>query len=139
MRTRARSNEGTAMILVVAILMIMMIGSSAFLYYFNRTQDRSRNSERHQMCLNLAEGGIDKAAAQLAAGSIPPGKQEMALDDGEISIETQPAPETGEYLVTSTALMRGGSIVQTKARVEARLLVSGGKVRTLEWQEVMKW
>jgi len=139
MRPRIRDSEGSAMILVVAILMIMMIGSSAFLYYFNRTQDRARNTEIHQTCLNWAEAGIDKAAAQIAAGRAVAGKQELTLDGGEVSIETQPGAQAGEFRAMSTALMRGGSVLQGEARIEARLAVSGGKVRTLEWREVRSW
>jgi len=124
-----------ALLVVLGFLAVLMIGSSAMFAYLNRTMSRSMAIENRQVCLNLAEAGMQKALAEFGAGrSHYAGEEGTALGDGTFSVAIAPGEASGKYRVTAT-----GARNTAKATVIADIRVAGGEVRVERWQEVRGW
>ena len=136
-----RRDEGTAMIIVVGFLAVLMIGSATFFSLLHRTMSHAHGTERRQVCLNLAEGGLDKALADLRARhGVYAGEQETALGEGMFSVEVRHGSAQGVYHVTSTGFLRDGVVVLARARVAADVLLApDGVILGLRWTEVRSW
>ncbi len=138
--SRARANEGTALLIIVGYLAAMTIFASTFLGFLNRTLSNRTSVERQQICLNIAEGGVDKALAELR---VRPndyrGEKETPLGAGRFSVEVKRGGGAGTYLIVSTGELGDGELVVSRARVVAEVTLSAaGTVRELCWSEVKK-
>jgi len=138
--SRARAKEGTALLLTVGYLAAMTIFASTFLGFLNRTLSNRTSVERQQICLNIAEGGVDKALAELR---VRPndyrGEKETPLGAGRFSVEVKPGDGTGAYLIVSTGELGEGELVVSRVQVVAEMTLSAtGTVRELRWSEVKK-
>lgn len=138
---RGANDEGMALYLVIGFLAALMIASGAFFTLLHRTMDHARAVDRHQVCIHIAEGGLDKALAELRArpGSYH-GEEETALGQGLFTVEVEPPQPSGTYRVASTGFLRDGPVVLARARVAATIAVAAdGAVAVLEWKEVPSW
>jgi len=135
------TRSGSALVVTVVYLAVMTLFASTFIGYLNRTISSAGRAERKQVCIAIAEGGIDKAMAELR---VRPdeyrGESNTPLGKGRFSVEVVPGVGAGEYTITSTARMLDGTAVIERARVVAETaLTSSGSIRTLRWSEVKRW
>jgi len=139
MMSRSRSN-GMALLLVLGFLSVLMIASGAVFTYLNKTMSRATTIQNQQICLNLAEAGVEKAVAELAAGRLDyRGENHTPLGEGSFSVEVVPGERTGEFVLTAMGY-RGTDTSKPQAGVVAKVLISGqGHVAIIRWQEVRKW
>lgn len=133
--------RGSALILAIGYLAVVTILASTFLTMLNRSVTYATQTEHEQACLNIAEGGLDKALAVLR---VQPrsyrGEANTPLGEGRFSVTVEPGAGAGAYRVTSTAEVVGGGHVLAQARVAAEIELTGsGAVRTLRWSEVKRW
>lgn len=129
--------RGAALLLVLGFLAILMISSAAVFTYLNSTVTRTTAIENRQVCLNLAEAGIEKALAQLAAGRVDyRGETDAPLGDGFFSVDVAPQDPPGAVRITATGYMGEALAPRFKASVVVDARVEGGGVRIVRWQEV---
>jgi len=133
------TRSGSALVVTVVYLAVMTLFASAFIGYLNRTISSAGRAERKLMCIAIAEGGIDKAVAELR---VRPneyrGETNTPLGRGRFSVEVEPG--AGEYKITATAEIVDGAVVMARSRVVVdAVLTSSGSVRTLRWSEVKRW
>jgi len=141
MTNRGANDEGMALYLVIGFLAALMIASGAFFTLLHRTIDHAHAADRHQVCLHIAEGGLDKALAELRArpGSYD-GEEETPLGRGLFTVQLEPSQTSGMYRVASTGILRDGPVVLARARVAAMIAVTPeGAVAVLEWKETPSW
>jgi len=130
-----------ALYLVIGFLTALMIASGAFFTLLHRTPEHARAAERHQICLNIAEGGLDKALAELQArpGAYR-GEQDTPLGQGVFTVEVEPARAPRSYRLASTGSLRDGTVVLARARVVATVAVAAdGAIAVLTWREGPPW
>jgi len=133
------TRSGSVLVVTVVYLAAMTLFASTFIGYLNRTISNAGRAERKLVCTAIAEGGIDKAMAELR---VRPneyrGETNTPLGEGRFSVEVEPG--AGEYKITATAEMVNGAVVMARSRVVAdAVLTSAGSVRTLRWSEVKGW
>lgn len=135
------TRSGSALVVTVVYLAVMTLFASTFIGYLNRTISSAGRAERKLVCIAIAEGGVDKALAELRVSRNEyRGEANTPLGKGWFSVEVEPGAGAGEYTITSTAWMLNGTAVIERARVVAETaLTSSGSVRTLRWSEVKRW
>jgi hypothetical protein len=138
--SQAKAKEGTALLITVGYLAAMTIFASTFLGFLNRTLSNRSSIERRQICLNIAEGGVDKALAELRTNPKDyRGEKNTPLGQGRFSVDVKPAGGAGTYLIVSTGELGAGDLVLSRAHVVAEVTLSAaGTVRELRWSEVKK-
>jgi len=126
------------MILVLGFLMVMMAGSAVFFAVLHRTMTHAHREEQRAVCIDLAEGGFEKALAELRAGNgAYSGEEHAPLGAGTFSVAVQPGPGQGAYRVTATGFLRDGAVVLAKAGVAVEVVLApDGAVRSIQWTEV---
>jgi len=120
---------------------VVMAVSAAFYEYLNRTASVAQKRQQHQVCLNLAEAGLDKALAELRArpGAYR-GESLTPLGDGLFSVDVREEVPGQKYRITSTGAITGGKFMQAKGRVTASVrLGPGGGIEALRWMEDPSW
>lgn len=135
---QVQDRGGSALLITVGYLAAMTIFASTFLGFLNRTVSNRHWAERRQICFNIAEGGVDKALAELRTNPNDyRGEKDTPLGVGRFSVAVEPADEAGTYHVVSTGELVDGKPVVSSARVIAEVtLASTGGVRELRWSEV---
>ena len=138
--SRAQANEGTALLITVGYLAAMTIFASTFLGFLNRTASNRNSIERRQICLNIAEGGVDKALAELRTNPNGyRGEKNTSLGAGRFSVEVKRGGEARAHSIVSTGELEDGKLVVSRARIVAEVTLSStGTVRELHWSEVNK-
>jgi hypothetical protein len=138
--SQAKANEGTALLLTVGYLAAITIFASTFLGFLNRTASNRNSVERQQICLNIAEGGVDKALAELRTNPNDyRGEKNTSLGAGRFSVEVEQSDQAGTYRVVSTGELFDGTFVISRMRIIAEVTLSpNGTVRELRWSEVKK-
>jgi len=138
--SRVKANEGTALMITVGYLAAMTIFASTFLGFLNRTASNRNSVERQQICLNIAEGGVDKALAELRTSPKDyRGENNTPLGAGRFSVQVETSDEAGTYRVVSTGELFDGTFVVSSVRIIAEVTLSpNGTVRELRWSEVNK-
>ena len=138
--SRAQANEGTALLITVGYLAAMTIFASTFLGFLNRTASNRNSIERRQICLNIAEGGVDKALAELRTNPNGyRGEKNTSLGAGRFSVEVKRGGEAGTYIILATGELADGGPVLSRARIIAEVTLSStGTVHELHWSEVKK-
>jgi hypothetical protein len=141
MVSNTKARDGSALLITVMYLAAMTLFASTFLSFLNRTISHQRRTELKQICLNIAEAGLDKALAELRTHPTDySGESGAPLGKGRFSVEVEPREQPGEYLIVSTAQVIGGKLVLSRARIAADVLLSAdGTVRELRWSEVKRW
>ena len=136
-----RASKGSALLVTVGYLAAMTIFASTFLSFLNRTVSNQHRTELRQMCLNIAEAGVDKALAELRIHrSDYRGERDTPLGKGRFSVEVKPGNQRGEYSIVSTARVVHRKVALSRARINADVVFSSdGAVRELRWSEVKRW
>lgn len=134
---RRRSNQhGMAMLIVIGLLLVFAISTSAFFSLLNRTLSAQYASNDHSVCLNLAEAGIDRAVAELSAGRKEfAGEKDVALGSGFYTVEVKP-DSAARWTVSAAGFLRNGNVVRREARLSAVVDSTGGTPRIAQWTEV---
>jgi len=124
----------------VGYLAAMTIFASTFLGFLNRTVSNRNSIEREQICLNIAEGGVDKALAELRANPIGyRGEKNTSLGAGRFSVEVKPVGKERTYSIISTGELEDSKLVVPRTRIVAEVTLSPtGTVQELRWSEVKK-
>jgi hypothetical protein len=133
-----RAKNGSALLITVGYLAAMTIFASTFLAYLNRTTSNRHQAELKQLCLNIAEGGMDKALAELRVrGSDYRGETNTSLGKGGFTVQVKPTGGARAYSIVSTGEIPDGKRVVSSVRIRAEVtLSSDGNVRELRWSEV---
>jgi type II secretory pathway pseudopilin PulG len=120
---RRDAQRGTALVAVVAYLVIVGILGAAFFVTVHRAMDRNRHQENLVSCRALADGGIERTLARLRNDPIYRGERDLPLGEGSISTRVDPL-ESGAYRIVSTGQL------DTRARltVEVEAVLAGGRV-----------
>ncbi len=134
----ARAKDGSALLITVGYLAAMTIFASAFLAYLHRTASNRHDAELKQLCLNIAEGGVDKALAELRAqGSAYRGEKDTLLGKGKFTVQVKPAGGAEAYAIVSTGEIRDGDFLVSSVRIRAEVTLSSDRtVQQLRWSEV---
>jgi len=132
-----RRDCGSALFFVLALLMVLMISSGTFYSMLHSTMSQGKHKQQRQVCLNLAEGGADKALAALRAkGSAYTGEQDTRLGEGFFSVKVRPGNRPGVQRIVSNGFLREGSAVLAKARVTVDVALSpDGAIREIFWRK----
>jgi len=132
-----RRDCGTALFFVLALLMVLMISSGTFYSLLHSTMSQGKHEQQSQVCLNLAEGGIDKALAALRAKNLDyAGEQDTPLGDGFFSVEVRPGDRTDVQRIVSNGFLREGTVVLAKACVTMDVALSpDGAIREIFWRK----
>jgi hypothetical protein len=135
---KSRAKDGSALLITVGYLAAMTIFASTFLTYLNRTASNRHQAELKQLCLNIAEGGVDKALAELRVReSDYRGETNTSLGKGRFTVQVKPTGRAGAYVITSTGEIGDGDFVLASVRIIAEVTLSwDGTVRELRWSEV---
>jgi len=141
MTVHVRMRSGSALLVTVGYLAVLTILASAFLGYLNRTISNGNRHERKLVCMSIAEGGLDKALAEL---HVRPdeyrGETDTPLGRGMFSVEVTPGENAGQYKITATAELMDDTTVIARSRVVAAAVISpSGRLRALSWSEVKRW
>ena len=129
-----RGDTGLAAILVIGYLAVVSLLAATFLTALNRNITRATKSERHQICVNIAEGGVEQAIASIRGG-VDAG-QTGALGDGQFAVTVQEV--AGALEITSTATLTDSPNVRARVTALVAREAAGG-VRVLQWKEIAKW
>ena len=125
-----------ALFLVLGFLAILMIGSAAFFTLLNRSLDYRHADQKRQVCLGLAEGGMDKALAELLArrGAYE-GEANTQLGDGAFTVEVLPGG--GVYRIVSTGFLSHAGKAMREAKIVGDVVLApDGSLSELRWTEV---
>jgi hypothetical protein len=135
------ANGGFAMILVLGLLAAIMIFTSAAVGLLHMTMDNAKRVESRQVCRNLAEAGVEKAAAELRNGNTGyRGEKDTAFGDGFFDVEVQPGNAPGLYQIASRGFLRDGKFTLFEARLQTQIGVGQDKqVRLMRWTEGQIW
>ena len=130
-----RENRGSALMLALVMLTVLAISSSAFYSYLHVTLKRGHAEERKQVCLYIAEGGIDKAIVMLRRqGSSYSGEAGTPLGEGSFTVSVGSGGDPGDYEVDSVGRITDDGHVLHEVRLKAKLgLDAAGNVRNLRW------
>jgi hypothetical protein len=134
------SQSGSALFVVIGYLAVIMILSGAFFTLLHVTMRHGNASQWRQVCLDMAEGGLDKALAELREDrDAYRGEAGTALGDGEFSVEVTPQGRDG-YRIVSIGCIRYKQFVSNQARITADLTLGrNGNIDNLRWLEVKSW
>jgi len=137
----AKRDGGFAMFLVLGLLAAVMIFTSASIGLLHMTMTNAKRVELRQVCRNLAEAGVEKAAAELRNGNAAyRGEKDAALGDGFFEVEVQPGDGPGMYQVASRGFLRDGRFTLFEARVRTQVSIGQDKqARLLRWTEGQIW
>jgi hypothetical protein len=129
------------MFLVLGLLAAVMIFTSASIGLLHMTMKNAKQVELRQVCRNLAEAGIEKAAAELRNGNAAyRGEKDAALGDGFFDVEVQPGDAPGMYQVASRGFLRDGRFTLFEARVQTQVSIGQDKeTRLSRWTEGQIW
>lgn len=135
---KVRAKDGSALLITVGYLAAMTIVASTFLAFLNRTVSNWHQTELKQLCYNIAEGGVDKALAELRAHRDDyRGEKNTPLGKGRFTVEVRPTGRAREYAIVSTGELTDGEFVISRACVIAEATLSStGTVLELNWSEV---
>lgn len=132
----ARRDGGSALILVLGYLVVVTVLGAAFFVGVHRAINASMTREHHAVCLYLAEGGLDKAIAEVLAHlDNYTGESETRLGDGYFSTTIEGVPSSGRFSVVATSRLGGQDSVLARARLRADVGVEAGRVVSLAWRE----
>jgi len=136
----SQSQRGSALFVVMGYLAVIMIMSGAFFALLHVTLRHGNAAQWRQVCLNVAEGGMDKALAELRVNrDAYRGEARTAVGDGEFSVEVTPQGRDG-YRIVSTGCLRYDRFVSAQARITAEVTLGrNGNIDNLRWLEVKSW
>jgi hypothetical protein len=134
---RRNASEGSALILALVYLFAITLFATSFITLLHQTMSHMTREERTQVCINIAEGGLDKAIVELQArGDEYQGERGTSLGEGRFTIEVIKESD-GAYRVVSEAQLDGRAAKGAHVRLEARArLAADGGVKELRWLEV---
>lgn len=129
--------RGMAMFVVIGLLAVLMMLSGTMFVFLHQSATHLNTLSKRQVCLNLAEAGIDKALAELQAGQADyAGEQHTPLGDGFFSV-TVKRQEDGSRLIDASGLLADGAVRVAEARITAlAVLDERGALRRLTQHEV---
>ena len=117
--------RGSAMIVVVVYLAIMTTFASAFFVALHRTIDQTGRRERQEMCMHIAEGGIEKAIAELQHNAEAySGERDTSLGEGVFTTEIEVLNPFTEYRITASAWLRDSMAKGSRATLVANVRFS---------------
>ncbi|MBX7255188.1 MAG: hypothetical protein K1Y02_02410 [Candidatus Hydrogenedentes bacterium] len=131
---REHGNEGIALIFVLGYLAVVTLLAATFLTTLNRNISRATASQAHQVCVNIAEGGVEQAIAALREGGAA--DQVGTLGQGHFTATVRGV--NGAFEIVSTATLTDSPDVRTRIVASVSREASGG-VRVVSWNEVTKW
>lgn len=136
-----RSRNGFAMIYAVAYAGVVMAFAAAFLLYFNRTQDGLYRAHQAQMGRDVAEGGLEKAVAELRkAPTDYHGETNSPLGDGRFTVTVEPGDSPQAYRITAVGDILSGAFVTSHIRAYAVLVLGpGGTVASYHVYKEAPW
>jgi hypothetical protein len=125
------------MFLVIGLLAALTIFIAAFYSLLNRTLSREYDGSNHNICLNLAEAGVDKAVAELRAGKTDyAGEDSTPLGEGFFTVEATPIPGGEQWKIVSTGSLRDGKFMHKQVRISAEVQIGRNGAQILRWAEV---
>ncbi|NUM56295.1 MAG: type II secretion system protein [Candidatus Hydrogenedentes bacterium] len=134
MRPRnSRYREGSALLAVIVVMIILTILASAFVTLLNRNVTESNRAVNRMENLALAEAGIHKAAAMLRADPNFRGESAFALGKGQVSVEVRQGATADRYDVRSSARQSAEDPAPVTVAAEFALTPAG--VRVVRWEE----
>ncbi|MBI4559175.1 MAG: hypothetical protein HY706_16445 [Candidatus Hydrogenedentes bacterium] len=137
--TSSARDQGVALLVVVGYLAIITMFAAALLRALNISLDESKRAEHVAISLNLAEAGLDKAAAALHANPGYRGETATPLGDGNFSVEVIPGEQPSTFRLVSVGELRYDDIPLHRSRIVAYLrLAADASVQELHWTEVKK-
>jgi len=136
-----RARNGSALVITVWYLTVLTILAAAFLGYLHRSMSGVTRSANKHVCLNIAEGGLDKAITELHVRPAEyRGESNTPLGQGRFSVDVTPGDKAGVYTIVATAELTDGKTVISRARIAAEAAFSSsGKLHKMTWSEVKRW
>jgi len=133
MNSRCTDKRGSALIAALVYLAVVTAFATAFITAIDRGMDIQHTAERHMICRNLAQGGVDLAIAELGKDPGYSGTRAMPLGEGEITVRVTRDAE-GAYSIASTGQLRDGAMIRARYSARAKVrLTENGAVEGLQW------
>ena len=136
-----KTNQGYALFVMLIYLSVITIMASALLHLLHVHMSAYKDSERKQVCMALAEGGIEKALVSLRADPEKyVGEKDTPLGDGRFTVTVKPDKAHGSYSIISTAELVADNFVLERTAAEVKVTFDErGGIRSLIWREVRKY
>jgi hypothetical protein len=135
--TRNAGERGFAMVIVIGYLFIVAAAGSAYIAFTHQCMKQAHEREQRQVCLNLAEAGVDKAVAELRVKPSYEGEKNTPLGEGFFNVIVKPGEKAGTWLIRSNGRISDKQHVFARARVAAEVtLAPSGAVSRLTWREL---
>ena len=141
MNRRMHSQRGSALLAAVGYVAVISLFALTFVLQWHQTCSVLRRSGQEQLCRNLAEGGIEKAVAELRFGDgTYRGETSTVLGDGRFSVEVEEGASAGEYRLTAVGEVWSGGSVHRGLPCRVRLRLSPARaIEALDWMEKAPW
>lgn len=138
--TCRRTQQGSALIVVVGYLAVMTIFASGLLHLLHMHMSASIKAEREQVCLALAEGGLAKGLVALRKNIQDyRGEENTPLGEGRFSVTVTPGAAAGHFEIHAVAQLLDNDTVYARAAAQATVILSEtGDIRSLKWKEGSK-
>jgi len=135
MNVRGRQERGAALVLALLLIIILGIGAAASWRHMHVTLKRGETVANDEAALQLADAGVNRAAAMLSADPAYRGEERTPLGDGFYTVTVRPLAD-GRYVAEARGTLEDGGVVRGACGVTAELarLPEGG-VRVLRWTE----
>jgi len=131
--SKMHEDRGSALLVAIVFTIILTTTVGGVFVLVNASMTASNRSARVQASMQLAEAGIEKAAALLRADRTYIGERDTALGDGAFSVAITSTAQSDHFLVVSTAILSPGGAHPT--RIEAELALSPNGARIVAWKE----
>ncbi len=137
-KAQRQRNEGVALLMALGYLAAITLFASTFIVSLHRTMDQRNRSYWNQQCMGIAEGGLEKALAELRRSSgAYAGEEDTPLGAGTFSVAVRKDVRHGQYRIVSTGQLRHGARTFARVCIEAEAgLAADGSLREMRWVEV---
>ncbi len=139
-KSLSTANRGSALIITLGYLAAVTIFASVFLTLLNRTMSNFTQKETKRIAFHIAEGGMDKAIAELRHGRGDyRGEVNVPLGRGRFSVEVNRSDSPEKLQIISTGEVVDGERVISRIRITAEVTIEpSGELRSIVWSGVGK-
>lgn len=126
-----------AMFLVIGLLAVLMMLSGTLFLVLHQSVTQLSAQSRHQVCLNLAEAGVNKALAEFQAGHANyTGEERTPLGEGFFTV-TAGKQDDGSLLIEAVGTLGDVPEKMAKARLIATAVMDNqGRLQRFMQHEV---
>ena len=135
------SQRGSALFVMIGYLAVITILASALLHLLHVHISANATAECKQVCMAIAEGGVEKALVSLkAAPGQYRGEQNTELGEGRFSVKVEQGKGVRNYKIISTGEIADGKLILASATTQIEVAFDeSNKIRSMSWREVKNY